>query len=236
MIPGYDARRAAAFTLVEMLVAIAILAMLTVVTHMVFSTVTRAWQRGVVLTDRLQHGDFVAEQLVDALRAARWRSDKDGFWLEEAGDAPEASDVISWVKTGAALVGEESDLAKTVHRIRFFVGPHGDAGRPAALFTAWGDEYLHGDDFDPEELTPVALSDKVVGFNCRVATNAVPNEGVQWLDEWKGRLPDGQDLTNRLPIYVELTLYLEPPAPGEPPVEMKRCVEITVARRQWKAR
>ena len=38
------------------------------------------------------------------------------------------------------------------------------------------------------------------------------------------------NLTNHVPRYVELTLYLEPLQEGETPVEMKRCVDIPVAR------
>ena len=34
-----------------------------------------------------------------------------GFFLEDSGDGPAASDVISWVKLGSALVGRHSQMA-----------------------------------------------------------------------------------------------------------------------------
>ena len=154
----------------------------------------------------------------------------DGFWLTNNGHDPESSDVISWVKEGAELVGEEASEAKSFHRIRFAVMKNKTDGKPGAAITAWGDEYLQPDDFDAEKVEPVFLSSRIVGFNCRVATNNVESEQLVWLDAWEDDMGVKDNLTNHVPRYVELTLYLEPLQEGETPVEMKRCVDIPVAR------
>ena len=76
-------------------------------------------------------------------------------------------------------------------------------------------------DFDPNQLKPVFLSTRIVGFNCRVSTN-LTRDGWTWEDTWE------DDRTNRLPQAVELSLYLEPLEEGGDPVEIKRSVEIPV--------
>ena len=221
------------FTLVELLVAVAILLLVTTVTYAVFSAVTKAWQRGTALTDDLHHGDFVVEQLVMALRSALYRGPGDGFWLEDNGDSPYSADSISWVKSGPALVGHETAASKSLHRVRFTVREYPAGGRAAAV-TSWGDDYLLPEDFNPNDLPPVYLSRRIVGFNCRVATNSLAGQELDWMTTWNDDIGAGMNLTNRLPNFVEITLYLDPLKEGEPPVAIKRCVEIPVAPASWK--
>jgi prepilin-type N-terminal cleavage/methylation domain-containing protein len=217
------------FTMVELLVAITILAAVTAVTYSTFSAVTKAWQRGLALSESLHHGDFVMEQLVAGLRAARHRGAADGFWLTDKGRGANASDTICWVKEGAELVGEDTDVSKSYHRIRFAVQKAGRAEEAGATITAWGDEYLQPEDFEAEDLPPVLLSRQLVGFNCRVATNSVDDDTLDWLDTWEDEIGGADNMTNHVPRYVELTLFLEPLSKDEDPVEMKRCVEIPIA-------
>jgi prepilin-type N-terminal cleavage/methylation domain-containing protein len=224
----------AGFTLVELLVAVAILLLVSTATYAVFAAATRAWQRGLALSEDLHHGDFVIEQLVMGLRSAVWRGRGDGFWLRNEGSGPYAADAISWVKAGPALIGEESEAAKSLHRIEFTVRKNPDAEKPGAAITAWGDDYLQPEEFDPSRLTPVFLSSRIVGFDCRAATNNFERETIDWQDTWEDETGPGMNLTNRLPFYVELTLYLEPLEEGEAPVAVKRCVEVPVAALSWR--
>jgi prepilin-type N-terminal cleavage/methylation domain-containing protein len=231
--PGRAADRPAGFTLVELLVAIAILLMVTTVVYAIFAAVTKAWQRGTALSEDLHHADFAIEQLCMGLRSAVYRDRSDGFWLQDNGDGPASSDIISWVKTGPALVGEEAEVAKSIHRVEFSVRKDETSGKPGAAVTAWGGEYMQPEDFDPSQLPPVFLSSHITGFNCRVATNVV-NDAIDWQDTWEGDLGLRGNLTNHVPQYVEITLYLEPLAPGEDAVTVKRCVEIPIALASWK--
>ncbi len=219
----------AAFTLIELLVAISILVIVSAMTVLLITTVTKAWQRATALSEDLHHGDYVIDQLVSALRAARYRGRSDGFLLEKGAGGAGGADVISWVKEGPELVGEESTLAKTFHRIRFTLARDSESDKFGAAFTAWGDEYLQPDNFDPDSLRPMVLSDRVVGFSCRVATNSADTGGLEWLDTWDESLPGGDNETNHIPRFVELTLYLEPLEKGGAPVEMRRLVDIPIA-------
>jgi hypothetical protein len=73
---------------------------------------------------------------------------------------------------------------------------------------------------------PFFISGKVKGLSCRVSTNRT-EEGWEWEDEWKDAA------TNRLPVAVEVTLFLEADEKDEAPVEMKRLVEIPLAPLAW---
>lgn len=204
--------------------AVSILAVVTTVTYMTFSVVATAWKRGTEMADNLHHGDFLADQLVMALRSAYYPQAREptfsyGFWLDDNGDGQGASDAISWVKLGSSLVGDDCDFAGSPHRVRFAVEA-GPGGEPAATVRYWR---LHGqmEGFRPEQSAPNAvLSERVTGFNCRCMDRKDLDE-MEWQDEWKE--------TNRVPCVVELTFYLRPLEEGGDPVELKRIVEIPVA-------
>lgn len=219
--------RDSGFTLIEVLVSVSILVIAVGVAYMSFSVVTQAYRRGMELSDDLHHGDFVIEQLVAGLRSAYYPDAKGvqpkyGFHHSDDGTDPYSSDVISWVKTGGALISKEQVQPGTPHRIEFFVEP-GVEEEPEARVRAWR-MYGLPEDFDPEESEPLTISRKVTGFNCRTALRKVDGE-IEWLDEWEE--------TNRLPMVAEVTVYMEPLDEDEDPVEIKRIVGIPVAPQAW---
>lgn len=226
-----DAQRA--FTLIEVLVAVALLAAAMAIAFSAYFSVSKAWQRGVTLADNLNHGDYVMEQFVNGLRCAFYPppqtntaggSTDYGFSLEKHGSGDTARDVISWVKIGAALLGPDSALHRGLHRVRLSIEEDND-GAPAIAVRAWR-PYANLDSFTFDQADPFYVSGKVQGLSCRVSTNRT-EEGWQWQDEWEN------EATNHLPMAVEITLYLDPLDAETPPVEMKRMVEIPVAPFSW---
>jgi prepilin-type N-terminal cleavage/methylation domain-containing protein len=216
------------FTLLEVLLAVTILSVVATVTFMTFSAATSAWQRGTALMDRIHHGDFVINQLVMALRSAYYPEGQGelpayGFQHIDNGDGPGAQDEISWVKLGGAMVGRDLAYAESPHRVRFFLAEN-EAGRLSAAVVSWR---IDGqpEDFDPDNLEPVFLSSRVQGFNCRAASMLNDAGEIEWEDEWTQ--------TNRLPLAVEVTLYVEPVEPDLPPVELKRIVGLATAGQDW---
>jgi len=207
------------FTLVEMLLAVGLLAVVTALTFLTFTTVARAWKRGTDMADGIHHGDFVLDNLVMALRSAYYPAGGGrgyGFVLEDSGDGPNASDVISWVKLGSSLVGRHSELADNPHRVRFSIEDRD--GEHRAAVRAWR---IIGqpDDFDPSDVEPVFISGQVKGLDCRCALK-IEDGSIEWEDEWK------DENTNRLPRFVEITVYLDDGDQGSEPFELKRIVEM----------
>jgi hypothetical protein len=149
-----------------------------------------------------------------------------GFVLVDNGEGASARDSISWVKTGSALLGPEDALWRGLHRVQISVEEDED-GRLAIASRAWR-PYGNSIDFNPEDIEPFFISEKITGINIRVAKEADEDEGWEWEDEW-----GGLDSTNRLPLAVEVVLYLEPIDDLKEPVEVKRVVEIPVAPLSW---
>ncbi|MGQ9661033.1 MAG: prepilin-type N-terminal cleavage/methylation domain-containing protein [Kiritimatiellia bacterium] len=210
--------RQEAFTLVELMLAITILAAVTTITCMSFATVVSAWRRGIELTERLHRGDLVMEQLVCGLRSVYYTTPRHGFIMEDNGEDSQSSDRVSWVKVGTALVGRNWPAWGSPHRVEFWIDEV-NGGKQAAV-RAWR-ESGQRDDFDPKKIPPLYLSrpDIVTGFNCRVANKKDKTEGkIEWRDEWTE--------TNRVPELIELTLFLKPLGEGEEPVQVKRLVDI----------
>ena len=245
---------AAGFTLIELLVTMALVVMALGITFSTFYSISKAWQRGQGMADSLNRGEFVMEQIVCGLHSAFYPVKQSassntaagatnaagtnaqpvaasgswyGFALENDGDGASGRDKITWVKTGAALLGPEDPLWRGLHRVKISVEEDED-GRLAVCSRAWR-PYGNDMDFNPEDVTPFFISEKVLGINCRVAKELVAGEGWKWEDEW------GNDVTNLLPLAVEVAVFFEAPETSDEPVEIKRVVEIPVAPLSWSA-
>jgi len=247
--------RAAGFTLIELMVALALMVIALGITFSTFYSISKAWQRGQTMAESLNRGEFIMEQLACGLRSAFFpvrqsssqsatnsqaantnaaatgatvtasSSSDYGFILVNNGDGSTARDSISWVKTGSALLGPEDALWRGLHRVKISVEEDED-GRLAVTSRAWR-PYGNAIDFNSDDIQPFFISEKVMGINFRVAKEADENEGWKWEDEW------ASENTNRLPLAVEMVLYLEPIEAREDPVEIKRVVEIPVAPLSW---
>lgn len=215
------------FTLLELLLAVALLATITTVTFMSFSVVTTAWRRGQALTENLHHADYVLEQIVAGLRSAYFPDVSGGnalygFQLEDNGDGDRATDSISWVKLGAALVGDGVDFAASPHRVKLSLIDEGDG--PLLAVRAWR-LLAQMEDFDSDDIEYTAISDRVVAFDVKVAYERIDDE-IEWLDEWEH--------TNRVPTVVDIAVYMKPAEQGERPQEIRRIVGIPVAGLSWR--
>ena len=225
-------RRHSGFTLIEVLLAVAILGVVAGVVATTLSTAVEVWRQSKIVADRAPHGDAVMEQVVQALRSAYYPegtkpSYEYGFSIEDDGnESPNAHDKISWVKIGNSLIGEDTPWAGTAHRVELFVDDSN--GEQGIYVKAW---QLVGidDDFDPEEdVEPVLLSDEVVSLNCRMIDpdkTLEPLDEIEWLDEWAQ--------SNRIPTKVELTIAIQQKGSREEPTEYIRTIEIPMAAMSW---
>ena len=216
------------FTLIELMMAVFLVGVVTVMAMMTFYAVTNGWQASTDYIDKVQRTDFALGQVVSGLRSAYYPHDgqqdyKYGFQLTDNGDGddPGSSDVIEWSKTGSAIVGNRSAVADTVHRVQVMVLEEGnrDYRDPievtglyarqcpdVALRPTDGDvDYSFGND---EMYQPVLIADGIVGFNCRVLPTADKTENGE---NDRREFEDEFDASNSLPYKVELTFRIADP-------------------------
>ncbi len=221
------------FTMVEMLLSIMILAIMTIVSTMVFHTVVRNWTLATEMADNMQRVDYITAQVAYALRSAYFptsgqASNADGFMLldENERNEPELSDVITWTKLGHSIVGRNSRFAHSPHRVTLFVRSEKDADEehPAGLVAqVIGEEKFRPEDFDEDDETNwdwFLLGSQVQGFNCRVLDKNEPFKSgmANWQDTW--------DTSNCIPRRVQLTFWMKPIDDDKDPYPIVRVLEI----------
>ena len=116
------------FTMLEIMLAIMILAIMTIVSMWTFRTIVRNWGLATEMADNMQRVDYALAQVTSALRSAYFpldgkATDADGFMLLDGNpdNDPEESDTICWTKLGPAIVGRNSRFGASPHRVKLYV-------------------------------------------------------------------------------------------------------------------
>ena len=218
------------FTLVEIVVAISILAVMMLISFFSFDAIVRSWRAGQEMSNTMGQADYAIDQIVSGLRSAYYpdlgkQDYKYGFTLISNGEDETARDSISWVKMGPALVGEECGFSESPHRVSLsvFEGDRNGATEKGLALRAWRID-LQLEDFKPdEEVADFILAPRVIGMNCRVLDRTKPkvDDLPNWQDEWK--------YSNSIPKAIELTLYMEPLNENEESLEIKRIIEMPMS-------
>lgn len=226
-------RGRAGVTLVELLMTTAIMAVVATVVAMTMNVGVESWRTGTAIADESHHADAVMEQVVMALRSAYYPEGKGpdydyGFQFQDDGETPDARDVVSWVKIGQSLIGEDVPWAGAAHRVELFVQDDESGDGPGLYVKAW---QLVGqaEDFDPaEDVLPLLISDRVVSLDCRMKDPdkaEVGGEPYEWIDEWTA--------SNRIPTHVLVSIAVKPQNEREEPLEYTRCVQIPMSAMSW---
>ena len=223
------------FTIVELMLAVLILSILTIVSTWTFHTIIRNWNLATEMADNMQRTDYALAQITSALRSAYFptsgeTSDSDGFQLENGNDMndPEESDMIAWTKLGPAIVGRNSRFAKSPHYVSIYVVEPGKSdveayAKGGLVCDVIGEKKFRPEDFDEDDLENwdrFVLSEDVQGFNCRVLDKDQPfdNNIANWRDTW--------DSSNCIPRRVQLTFWMKPLEAAKEPYPVVRVVEI----------
>jgi prepilin-type N-terminal cleavage/methylation domain-containing protein len=217
--PAVGRRGAGGFTLLELLVALALAVTAFSIVWGVFATTIDAWRRGGDLLDRLHRGEFVFDRLEATLRSAAWYSsspERYGFRLESSGGEEDAEDTFSWVTVSDAFEPRASARSQGMRRVIVRMAEDKD-GKPALAVVA--QHVLADPDAmkEPEE-EPLAVIPEILGVRCEV----YEEEDKEWTREWTE--------TNSLPERVQVTLTLEPVRKGDKPVLLQRIIPLPTAR------
>lgn len=219
------------FTMLELLMAVMLLGMMSVVSIITYRAVTNGWRVSREYMDTLQRTDYALDQLVSGLKCAYYphsgeQSYDYGFQLFDNGDgdSPRDSDIIEWTKKGPALVGG-SATGDASHRIQVMVLEEGDSSwgeriektglyarvKPMAKVMPSSTSHAREDEFSfaNEELyRPILIAKDVDGFNCRVQPTA-PEAVESQKKEEKEAFEDEFSASNAVPYKVQLTFYVQ---------------------------
>ena len=210
------ASRNRAFTLIEVLVSVAILSMTMALVTMIYTNTIKAWRLAQGAMDELHQGDFVIEQVMTALRSATFFQGNGkvyGFWLDDNGTQSSAHDEVSFVTSSSAFMPSGSPYQNNLHRI--FIGiDSDDEGREGLAVRALPHMKK---DIEKRDAPVWIVSSRVAGFDCQV----YDFERKSWSDDW--------DNTNKVPNLVKVTLTIKPPHEGDPPLTLSRVIEIPIA-------
>ena len=253
-------RGQSAFTLVELILAITLLAAVVATAYTCLTIATRAWRIGVETADSVRLGDYAMGNIVAGLSSAYYpetvpqdvNGGDYGMVLVNDGDGEDAGDSLTWVKLGSALIGRDSPEANTPHKISLFRVRKGESSDEAMkvgglAVKTWRLTALP-EDFDAEDeefVKPRLIVPGVTGLDFRVLN---PKDNLE-----SGKLPEAEeesdleiddeekwwdedwtdDYTNHLPYQVEITLYMEPPEDRGEPIAVRRIATLRCAPLSW---
>jgi type II secretion system protein J len=202
------------FTLLEVMIAVVILAIAMTVAGQLFAAVTRSWTGARTVMDRMHHGDFVLGQLSASLRSMAFFTNSQeqcGFRIEN-NSAGEGAHTISWVTASSAFIPPgEAAYSHGLHRIEVGGGKDED-GVEGLVVTVW--PYLA--DEEKVEKKSWLVSENIKGLSCQIYDTKDGEEG--WKDKW--------EYSNAIPGLVEITLYAEPAREYDDPVKFRQIIEI----------
>lgn len=206
------------FTLLEVMIAIVILAIVSTVAFQVFSSTLFGWKRGIEVADGLTHGNFAIGQLVSALDSTIYFFNARrvyAFRVEKDNTLGIPTDTISFVTASGAFMPPDSPYSRGPHRLRLSVDidEYGDPALFALPMPAVADEEEFEDEYDAE---PMVVARGVSGLEI-LFWDA---DAEDWTEEWE---PE-----NSVPERIEVTLYIAAIDKHEEPMLFTRVIDIPV--------
>ncbi len=204
------ARAGAAFTMVEILIAIGIFSLVLAAIFSTWTSILRATRVGNEATAKVQRARIALRMLEDSLGSAQAFAQNQRYYafMAENGDEGSLSFVARLAKS-FPRGGKFGDL--DVRRLTYSVESDPDGGRQLVLRQC---PVLMEMDKDEKE-HPLVIAKNVKGFGVEFWDQ----KKQDWLDEWTQ--------TNSLPKVVRVTLKLEDkPHSLAPPEEITRIVGI----------
>jgi general secretion pathway protein J len=200
------------FTLLEIMLAVTILALLIVVVSASWNAGLTGWKRGSQANDRFQRQRIVLETLSELTKSAMLISSQDGLY-QIVGEKGEGADSISFVTGSDLLLPPSESVLTGMRRVAIFM-TRDERGYP--YLAIQNSAALNGDNTDIEPVTHV-LSADVTGFAVRYRH---PKDGT-WEEAW--------DETALAPSAIEYTVAFGGADKKSKPTIVTTAVELPAA-------
>jgi prepilin-type N-terminal cleavage/methylation domain-containing protein len=205
--------RHAAFTLLEIMLAITILAMVATAVYATWSAGLAGWKRSATITENLQRERVVMEMLTELTQSAVFFVSKDSLYEVQGTREAQTGDSISFVTASDLLLPQTEAMAGAMRRVTISMG-RDTRGRP---FLGIANAPALQPEKSPETVTHI-LSADVCGFAVRYRDP----RSVSWSEEWGD--------AGLIPSAVEYTVAFGSNDGRTPPVVVTRTVELSTAR------
>ncbi len=205
------------FTLLEILLALSILSIMSVMIFGSFRSIVDSVTATENAMESLHHGEIVFEQLVSSMRSAAYFDSNPGAFtfLHEPGPGTPPDDMLSWVTGTMAFLPPRYPTRQGLNRI--FLSIEEIDGQRGLAVSAYP-HLLNPEDDQVEKIEPWMISPRVKGLRARFYDMRTD----EWVDEWEDE--------RQIPQILEITLYLEPLEERGPFREIVRRIDIPVAR------
>ena len=114
--------RHAAFTLLEIMLAITILAMVATAVYATWSAGLAGWKRSATITENLQRERVVMEMLTELTQSAVFFVSKDSLYEVQGTREAQTGDSISFVTASDLLLPQTEAMAGAMRRVTISMG------------------------------------------------------------------------------------------------------------------
>lgn len=205
--------REAGFTLLEIMLAVTILAVVITAVYNTWSAALMAWKRGTQITDTFQRQRIVLDTLGELTTSAVFYGAKPELYAVTGTHSDTAGDSVSFVTASDVLLPPGEGIAAGMRRVTISLQSDTNGKVFLGLVNA---PALEDPDADAQNVTHIFSAD-VTGFTVRY----LDPQNAAWVDHW--------DDKTRTPSALEFTVVFRAGSAGTVPVTVTRQVDIPAA-------
>ena len=207
-------RRQAAFTLLEVVLAVAMLALVITAVYSTWNGALKAWKRGSEVAETFQRQRIVMDTLAELAKSMTFFSSQSGLYAVIAEHGRSGDDSVSFVTASDVSLPQSESLAAGMRRVTISLAR---SGHDRPYLSLVNEPALEIQD-ESTPATSHVLSTDVTGFYVRYRN---PRDG-SWSDEWTEE--------NMVPSAMEFTVVFGGRPGRAPPVVVTRAVELPAAQ------
>lgn len=206
-------RPESAFTLLEIMLAVTILALVITAVYTTWSAGLAGWKRSAAISDSLQRERVILETLAKLTQSAVYFRSDTGLYAVQGTHEPKTGDSISFVTGSDLLLPQTESAASGMRRVTISLG-RDQRGR---TFLGMSNSPGLVPDKEAEPVTHI-LSADVCGFAVRYRDP----RSVAWVEKWEE--------TALIPSAIEYTIAFGANDGRTPPVVVTRTVDLPAAQ------